>query len=133
SDDAIHFAKKLRGQTITLAQGQLLVNQSLTIDGLGADKLTISGNAASRIFDIGSGNSVTIADLTLTNGLATDGACILNAGNLSLANDVLRANVARGVAGGGLFGDGGGRGGGVENEAGATLAVSQSTFTGNEA
>ena len=37
----------------------------------------------------------------------------------------------QGVAGGGLFGDGAGRGGGVENEAGAILTVSQSTFTGD--
>jgi hypothetical protein len=124
SGDTIQFAKKLKGQTITLTQGQLLVNQSLTINGLGAAKLAISGGGASRIFDIGSGAAVTISGLTVTNGLATDGAGILNAGNLTLSNDVLSANVAQGVAGGGLFGDGIGRGGGVENEAGATLDVS---------
>src|SRR5207244_7311426 len=76
--DTIQFAKQLKGQAITLTQGQLVVSQSLNIDGLGADKLTISGNAASRIFDIGSGATVTISDLTLTSGLATDGAGILN-------------------------------------------------------
>ncbi len=111
SGDTIQFAKQLKGQTIILTQGQLMVSQSLTIDGLGADKLTISGNAASRIFDIGSGATVTISDLTLTGGLATDGASILNAGNLTLSDDLLSGNVAQGIVGGGLFSDGGGRGG----------------------
>src|SRR5262249_28670139 len=123
----------LAGQTITLTQGQLLVNHSLTIGGLGASNLAINGNAASRIFDVGSGETVTISGLTLKNGLATDGAGILNAGNLTLSSDVFSGNVAQGISGGGLFGDAGGRGGGVENEAGGTLAISHSTFTGNEA
>ena len=129
--DTIQFAHALDGQTITLTQGQLVVNQSVTIAGPGASELAISGNAASRLFEIGSGAKVTISGLTLTDGVATDGAAVLNAGNLTLTQDVLSADVAQGVAGGGLFGDGAGRGGGVENEAGATLTVSQSTFTGD--
>jgi hypothetical protein len=93
--DTIHFAKTLEGQTIALTQGQLVIDQSLTIDGLGMDKLAIGGNRASRIFDIGSGATVTISDLTITGGRATDGAGILNAGNLTLSNDVLSFNVAQ--------------------------------------
>ena len=93
--------------------------------------VTVDGNAATRLFAIGSGAKVTISGLTLTDGLATDGAAVLNAGNLTLTQDVLSASVAQGVAGGGLFGDGAARGGGVENEAGATLTVSKSTFTGD--
>src|SRR5262249_59464591 len=50
SGDTIHFATQLKGHTIILTQGQVLVNQSLTIGGLGASSLAISGNAASRIF-----------------------------------------------------------------------------------
>jgi hypothetical protein len=133
SGDAIRFAHQLRGHTITLTQGQLVVNQNVDVEGPGADKLTISGNAAGRIFDIGSGATVTIAGLTLTGGMSSDGAAILNGGSLTLSHDVLSGNVAQGIAGGGLFGDGIGRGGGVENQAGATLDVSQSTFTGNQA
>src|SRR5262245_24965368 len=133
SGDVIRFAGKLNGQTITLNQGELPVNQSLTIAGPGANNLSISGNAASRIFDVSGGLTVTISGLTLKGGLATDGAAILSAGNLTLSNDVLSANMAQGIAGGGLFGDGGGRGGGVENQVGATLVVSQCTFTGNQA
>ena len=129
--DTIQFARALDGHTITLTQGQLVVNQSVTIDGPGASELAISGKSASRLFEIGSGAKVAISGLTLTDGVATDGAAVLNAGNLTLTQDVLSADVAQGVAGGGLFGDGAGRGGGVENEAGATLTVSQSTFTGD--
>jgi hypothetical protein len=133
SGDTIHFAPKLQGQSITLTQGQLVVTQRVDIEGLGADQLTIRGNAAGRIFDIGSGLTVTLAGLTLTGGLATDGAAILNAGNPTLSQDVLAGNLAQGAARGGLFGDGGGRGGGVENQAGATLVVSQSAFLDNQA
>ena len=129
--DTIQFAHALDGQTITLTQGQLVVSQSVTIAGPGASELAISGKSASRLFEIGSGAKVAISGLTLTDGVATDGAGVLNAGNLTLTQDVLGADVAQGVAGGGLFGDGAGRGGGVENEAGATLTVSQSTFTGD--
>jgi hypothetical protein len=131
--DTIKFAHQLEGQTITLTQGQLAVSKSVDIDGLGANNLTISGNAAGRIFDISSGTDVTISGLTLTDGLATDGAGILNGGDLTLSKDVLLGNVAQGIAGGGLFGDGGGRGGGVENQTGAVLDGVQSIFKDNQA
>jgi hypothetical protein len=131
--DTIQFAPALEGQTISLVQGQLVVNQSLDINGPGADQLAISGNAASRVFDVSSGAAVTIAGLTLTQGRASDGAGVLNAGTLTLTNDHLKGNVAQGIAGGGLFGDGSGRGGGIENQANATLVVSKCTLAGNQA
>jgi hypothetical protein len=51
----------LNGQTITLKLGQLAVNQSLTIAGPGASNLSISGNAATRIFDVNGALTVTIS------------------------------------------------------------------------
>jgi hypothetical protein len=128
SGDAIQFAPQLAGQTITLTQGQLTVNQNVSIAGPGAALLTINGNAAGRIFDVGGGVTATISGLTLTNGLATDGAGILNTGDLTLAQDVFRGNTAQGITGHLV-----GRGGGVESLAGATLVVSQCTFAGNQA
>ncbi|HEY7156909.1 MAG TPA: hypothetical protein VH575_23275, partial [Gemmataceae bacterium] len=124
--DTIQFAQDLDGQTITLTQGQLAVNNSVDIAGPGANQLAISGNAASRIFAIGGGTNVTISGLTLTDGLATDGAGILNDGDLTMSKDVLLGNVAQGIADGG-------RGGGVENQAGAILNVLQSLFQNNQA
>ena len=127
SGDTIQFARALDGQTITLTQGQLVVNQSVTINGPGAARLTVSGNAAGRIFDIGSGVNATISGLRLINGLATDGGAIFNAGNLTLTQDVFSANVAQGTSGGGnAFG------GAVYNEAG-TVNIDQSTFTADQA
>jgi hypothetical protein len=73
--DHIFFAPSLAGKTITLNGTELLITESLTITGLGANQLTISGNNASRIFEIdgSSGNTkVSLSDLTLTKG-ATSG------------------------------------------------------------
>ena len=128
--DRITFG--VRG-TITLTGGELAVNKDLDVEGPGIDQLAVSGNHAGRVFNVTAGATVSLGGLTITDGLATDGAGILNAGDLTLSNDRLVANVAQGVAGGGLFGDGGGRGGGVENRAGATLAAVHVRFLGNQA
>jgi fibronectin-binding autotransporter adhesin len=125
--NAIDFAHGLHG-VITLTQGQLNVTNSLTIDGPGANKLAINGNAASRIFDISGGTTVTLAGLTLSNGHAATGAGIYNAGVLTLSKDVLSDNVAQGAANGGnAFG------GGLYNNAGGVVTIDQSTFSGNQA
>jgi hypothetical protein len=70
SGDQIVFDPSLQGQTITLTSGELAITKSLDIEGLGADQLAISGNHASRIFDISGGVTVTLAGLTITDGLA---------------------------------------------------------------
>jgi hypothetical protein len=131
--DTIQFSNSLDGQTITLTAGQLQVNAIVTISGPGANELTISGNSASRVFEVAAGVSSTISGLTLSHGSATDGAGILNYGKLTISNDLVTGNIAQGINGGGLFGDGSGRGGGVENQSGATLNVSNCTFSGDEA
>jgi hypothetical protein len=125
--DTIRFDHHLRGQTITLTSGELVIDKSLDIEGLGASKLTVSGNGASRVFDLtGSGLNVTIAGLTIADGLATQGGGIENvASNLTLSRDVLSNDRAVGdpgenAAGGGLF-----------NGSAAILTVAHSTFTGD--
>ena len=45
--------------------------------GSGRNKLTISGNDASRVFDISPGETVTIAGLTITDGLADGNAPVI--------------------------------------------------------
>src|SRR5262249_25505743 len=69
SGDTINFANSLKGQTITLASGQLAITTNLDIEGLGANKLAVSGNGASRIFAVDSGVTATVAGLTLANGV----------------------------------------------------------------
>src|SRR5438445_10636447 len=67
--DTITFAPSLAGQTITLTSGELVIDKSLDIEGLGADQLTVSGNDSSRVFDITSGGlTVTLADLAIVHG-----------------------------------------------------------------
>src|SRR5438046_3529585 len=65
--DAIDFS--VTG-TITLISGELLVDKNVAIMGPGAANLAVDGNAAGRVFHIGSGKIVAISDLTITNGNA---------------------------------------------------------------
>src|SRR5205823_1531925 len=92
--------------TITLSSGELLVNDSITISGPGADILAVDANHASRVFHIASGKTVTISGLTITNGAVT--------GSFPAG------------AGGGIFNDG-------RNSGSAALTVSNSTLSGNSA
>jgi hypothetical protein len=127
SGDKIDFARGLRGQTITLTTGELVINKSLDIQGLGADRLIVSGNGASRVFNLtSSGTDVTIAGLTVTDGVATQGGGIDNlASNLTLSHVILSSNQAVGTAGKNV------EGGAVFNGSAATLHVTDSDFTGD--
>lgn len=140
SGDTINFAPNLAGQTITLTNGELAINNNLDIEGLGANQLTVSGNNASRIFDISSGVTATIAGMTITDGLAngsspviaSTGGGILNFGNLALSTDVLSDNQAVGDPGASPFGRAGGAiGGGLANVGTGTLTVSSCAFFSN--
>lgn len=55
--DTIVFAPGVVGK-ITLTTGQITITGSLTITGPGAKLLTISGNNASRVFNIDDSNAV---------------------------------------------------------------------------
>jgi hypothetical protein len=131
SGDQIIFDPSLAGQTITLTSGQLAITNSLDIEGPGADQLAISGDHGSRIFSISAGVAVTIAGLTITDGLASgalaEGSGILNNGStLTVANDILSNNEAITVAGGTS------RGGAISNISGAMLTVTDSLLIHNQ-
>jgi hypothetical protein len=130
--------------TIKLTGGELAITQSTTIDGPGADILTVSGTSRSRVFTISSGITVTISGLTITRGLADNiasgyyglGGGILNQGDLTLKDIVVSDNQAAGAANVTIKVNrypltGAGAGGGVANL--GTLTVSHSRFVGNEA
>ena len=140
SGDTIAFDPSLAGQTITLTSGELAIAKSLDIEGLGPDQLTVSGNHASRVFDISSGATVTIAGMTITDGLAngrspvlaSTGGGILDFGTLTLSNDVLSNNQAVGDAGTSPLGkQGRALGGGLANLGTAPLAISGCAFLSN--
>jgi len=64
-DSTIQFTGGLHG-TITLTS-ELLINDSVTINGPGEDHLTVSGDT-SRVFEISNDATVSIDQLTIANG-----------------------------------------------------------------
>jgi hypothetical protein len=112
NNDTIVFAPGLNGQTITLTSGELLITQSLTIAGPGSGNLTISGNFASRVFEVGqkqsNGAKVTLSGLTITSGVALDGpgGAIDNWSALTVSNCTLTGNSAPKGSGGAISNSG---------------------------
>ena len=158
--DVIQFAKAVQG-TITLTTGELLVSTDLSIKGPGANRVTISGNDASRVFHVLGGAddatkiNVSISDLKVTHGSAAEGAGINHEGfaNLTMAGMNISNNQAS-ASGGGIFSLGDGaklglsnsiitenrvigdgvdfsNGGGIGLHYGATAQIDSTTITGN--
>src|SRR5262245_6116726 len=129
--DAIVFDPGLNGQTITLTSGALVVKSSLDIEGPGPNLLAISGNDASRVFDLSAGLTVTIAGLTITHGRAAGnwgGGSLVNIGGaLCLVNDVFSSNRAIGSNANTSLG-----GGAITNRNGGQLTIAATTFSDNQ-
>ena len=69
--DIIVFAAALSGQTISLSQGNLMVDAGITITGLGSANLTVDAGGNSRVFYISSaanGAEVLMSGLSVING-----------------------------------------------------------------
>ncbi len=142
----INFNLGSTPQTITLTQGQLELSNtaySITIDGPGETQLDISGNDASRVFQVDSGVTANLSNLTISDGsTAEDGGGLYDLGTAILANSTVTGNTA--FYGGGVYNPGGTTmtftgvtlsdnyayvGGGLENQGNATLA--NCTVSGN--
>jgi parallel beta-helix repeat protein len=153
STSTITFDLGSTPQTVTLAQVQLeLSNPSylITIDGPGSNLLTVSGNQASRVFEIDPMTTAAISGLTISGGSAPGaptgsgyGGGLENKGILTLDDCTVSGNTAA-RDGGGLSNSGvatlnattvGGNsalyGGGLFND--ATLSLSGVTVSGNSA
>ena len=129
---------------ITLTGGELAVSKNLTIQGPGANLLTVMRSAAAgtpnfRIFRVsanGPASVTTISGLTITNGHApdgdsgmngSDGGAIFNNGSIPL---ILRqVAIVANQAGDASTGGAGGGGGGLFNE--GTVTLINSTVSGN--
>lgn len=129
--DAIVFDSSLfsSSQTITLSLGQLSITDSLSINApvdplTGSQLLTVSGNNASRVFEIGTEATVSLFGLIIADGSVTgdNGGGINNSGTLILANSTVSNNTVR-------TNSGIGSGGGIYNT--STLIVSNSTISRN--
>ncbi|WNZ24969.1 DUF4347 domain-containing protein [Leptolyngbya sp. NK1-12] len=127
--------------TFTLTGGELGISSNLSIFGNGASFTTISGNNASRVFNVSNSN-VLLSGLTIANGRAGggEGGGIRNSGNLTVQFCTISGNSAGG--GGGIFNGGSltvnsstfsnnlaTGGGGIDNV--GNLTVNSSTFSGN--
>jgi hypothetical protein len=132
--------------TITLTSGPLAIRKNLTILGPGPSSLAIAGDNGSRVFTIADAGAATvvISGLAIRNGHADFGGGIYNQGILTLINSVVSDNTAL-YYGGGVYNESGGQvtisnsvvsgnsspvGGGITNHDG-TLLVTTSTITGN--
>jgi hypothetical protein len=132
--DTINFAAGIT--TINLLSDELLIDKNLTINGPGANLLTVqrSSGADFRVFHIDSTSVVAnISGLRIANGHApanftTDGASgggIANGGALTIRNCTISGNTS-----GALF-FGRSEGGGIYNR--GLITISGSTISGNTA
>lgn len=105
SGDTVQFDPSLVGSTISLDNGAIAITGSMTIAGLGADRLAISGKNATRVFSITGGAVATLSGLTLTQGRApvngNGGAIYSSHASLTLRDSVISASTAS--IGGGVF------------------------------
>ncbi|PZR73398.1 MAG: hypothetical protein DLM73_10815 [Chthoniobacterales bacterium] len=109
SGDTIEFS--VTG-TIALTSGELLIDHALTIAGPSTGGVIVSGSNASRSFDITSGVTATISNLTISNG------GILNNGTVTITKSTISGNSAD-------------SGGGIRNN--GTLTITKSAISGNSA
>ena len=131
-DDKITFAPALSGQTITLSQGEIVINNpdDLVITGPGMNQLTVSGNDLSRVFNVQTPTS--ISGVSLVHGKAAVGGAINStaSGPFSLVlTDVKVADSAAEATGSSVteFADGG------AIHSTGHLTLNQSVVTGNHA
>ena len=134
--DTITFDNSLSGETIDLTSGltsgQLQITESLTIEGLGAEQLTIDANESSRVFKIDNNSdtdniNVVIKEITIKGGSVTssgssegNGGGIFNAETLTLNDSTVSGNFAENNSGG-IYNYGG------------SLTLNSSTISGNSA
>ncbi|BBO68920.1 hypothetical protein DSCA_28500 [Desulfosarcina alkanivorans] len=108
--------------TITLTSGPLAVGRDVEINGSQTDGIVIDGGGADRVIEIYAGATVTLSDLTVTNGAVADsGGGLSNSGDLTLVRVTVSGNAS-------TLGN---RGGGIHNH--GTLTMKNSTVSGNSA
>jgi CSLREA domain-containing protein len=126
-DDVIVFSALFDSpQTITLSGTALSIDNAgtLTINGPGANVLTVSGGSASRVIAVNAPAVAVINNLAVKFGKVVpnnSGAGILNLGNLTINNSVVSSNDAASGNGGGIY----------NNGSGAILSVNNSEVSGN--
>lgn len=109
SDDIIVFAQSVfNTEQVIKLQSPLRITKyssgSITINGPGANLLTISGNNQTQVIYINSDQNITINALTIANGFNNEGGGIqAGAANLTINDSVIKNNSAT-FEGGGIYG-----------------------------
>jgi predicted outer membrane repeat protein len=114
----IIFASGISG---TIAQTTALpaISGLLNLANLEGRAITIDGGGLGSVLQVETGSTAAISNLTLTNGSATVGGGIRNAGTLTVTNTTISGNTATTI------------GGGIHNS--GTLMLDESTLTANTA
>ena len=125
----ITFDPALAGGTLALTSGPLAPIHSVTIDGSNAPGISLDGGGADRVLIVDAGLTVTLENLTVTNGFGWQLAGgILNNGNLTLDHIMVTGNTMATDAGD--FWQGGG---GIYTGEGGSLTLVDSSVTNNNA
>ena len=109
--DRIVFDRSLNDSNIIFKAGEIAITDSVAIVGSGSEATTIDGDNKSQIFNIDDGNAdnaiaVSIADLTLANGMtAKSGGALINQENLVIKNSTITGSTAD-IRGGGIYNEG---------------------------
>ena len=120
-NDTIVFHSSLGTAVITLGSQlpSIAYGSGLTIDG--DNRITLSGNDSVRVFHVNNTAALTLQNISVTHGSATDGGGLFNYGTVTIIHSVFSNNSAT-------------RGGGVANSnVSATLTISHSAFSNNSA
>ena len=104
--------------TITLTSGELNITEGVIIQGTGANKLTISGNNTSRIFNASASLSIDGLKITEGNAGSSNGGGIYSTSSVTVSNSNLSGNTA--TLGGGIYST-------------SSVTASNSTISGNTA
>jgi predicted outer membrane repeat protein len=121
--DSIRFRPTVTGAIVLdQSQGTLNLTQSVVILGPDATVLAVDGGNHLTIFHVFGSPTIALSGLTLRHGNAGEsygGALAIEGGTITLAADVFTSNTA------------GGAGGAIASRGGATLGVTNSTFSDN--
>lgn len=125
-------------QTLLLLSALPPISDDVDIVGPTAGQFTVDGQNAHRPFEVNTGTTVTMSDITITHGFHAAnpalvqpgrGGGILNQGTLTLTRVRVTANAARANGSVNAFSSGGG----IENPNGAVLHLVLSSVDNNEA
>ncbi len=148
-DDVITFNLTGCPCTITLVSSQININSNITITGIGASNLILSGGGTNVIFSVGLSQTLNLSGVTITGGSnpsGTGGGIYTYNATLNISDSVISGNSAQ--HGGGIYthsstltllnstvsnNTASGDGGGIYANGVATTTITNSTITGNSA